>query len=395
MATAEKLETGRDQIQSINEDLAMVDQDHRSRIEELERTNADLRHLIETMGVGTILLDCALRIRRFTPSAAVLFDLVAADQGRPLAHVTHRLDYGGLVADARGVLASHDPIEREVSSERGEWYIARISPYRSAESEIDGVVLTFSDNTAQKCSRDQMREAKVAAESATLVKGSFLATISHEFRTPLNAMLGYAQVLELDGPLTTGQREKIERIAACGEKLSSMIDDVLTFAKLDEGRETVRLERLDARMIAREAKVVVEPGANAKNLALVLDVPDEAVELDTDADKACRILVNLCGNAIKYTEQGEVRLEVRAEEERVVFEVRDTGIGIAPGDQPHIFDRFWRCDNATTRSFGGMGIGLAAAREFVTLLGGEVEVESELGRGSTFRVWLPRRRAQP
>jgi signal transduction histidine kinase len=171
-----------------------------------------------------------------------------------------------------------------------------------------------------------------------------------------------------------------------------MIDEILTFAKLDEGRETVRLERIDARTIAREAKVVVEPAANAKDLALVLNVPDEAVELDTDADKACQILVNLCGNAIKYTEQGEVRLEVRAEEERVVFEVRDTGIGIAPGDLPHIFDRFWRSDHATTRSFGGMGIGLAAAREFSRLLGGDVEVESELGRGSTFRAWLPHQR---
>jgi two-component system, chemotaxis family, CheB/CheR fusion protein len=394
-AAAEELETSREEIQSINEELTTINQEHQSTIEELKRTNADLQNLIESTEIGTIFLDRALRIRRFTPSAAALFNFVAADQGRPLVHITHRLDYAGLVADAQSVLTSQQRIEREVSSDVGEWYIVRINPYRSAEGEIDGVVLTFFDNAAQKRAQEELREAKVVAESATLAKGSFLATMSHEFRTPLNAVLGYAQLLDLDGPLTAGQVEKIERITVCGEHLASMIDEILTFAKLDEGRETVRLERIDARTIAREANVVVEPAANAKDLALVLNVPDEAVELDTDHDKACQILVNLCGNAIKYTDQGEVRLEVRADEERVVFEVRDTGIGIAPGDQRYIFDRFWRSDSATTRSFGGMGIGLAAAREFGRLLGGDVEVESELGRGSTFRVWLPRQREQP
>ena len=112
--------------------------------------------------------------------------------------------------------------------------------------------------------------------------------------------------------------------------------------------------------------------------------------METDPARARQVLVNLCGNAVKYTERGEVHLQVRAEEEGVVFEVRDTGIGIAPEHQARIFDRFWQVDSASTRSYGGMGIGLAAAREYSRSLGGEVEVESEVGRGSTFRVRLPR-----
>ncbi|MGI9181648.1 MAG: chemotaxis protein CheB [Longimicrobiaceae bacterium] len=394
-AAAEELETSREEIQSINEELTTINQEHQSSIEELKRTNADLQNLIESTEIGTIFLDRAMRIRRFTPSVATLFNFVATDQGRPLAHITHRLDYPDLVADAQSVLTSQERIEREVSSDAGEWYILRINPYRYAEGEIDGAVLTFVDNTARRRVQEELREAKIAAESANLLKGSFLATMSHEFRTPLTAMLGYSELLDLDGPLTTPQVEKIERIKVCGWHLASMIDEILTFAKLDEGCETVRYEKVDARMIAREAKVLVEPSAEAKDLALVLSLPDEAVELDMDADKARQILVNLCGNAVRYTERGEINLEVRAEGERVVFEVRDTGIGIAPEDQAHIFERFWRADNATTRAFGGMGIGLAAAREFSRLLGGDVEVESELGRGSTFRVWLPRRRKQP
>jgi two-component system, chemotaxis family, CheB/CheR fusion protein len=393
-AAAEELETSREEIQSINEELTTINQEHQSTIEELNRTNADLQNLVESTEIGTIFLDRTLRVRRFTPSVSTLFNFVATDRGRALAHITHVLAYPELVADAQSVLASRQRLEREVTSDTGEWYIARMSPYLSADGEIDGAVITFFDNTARKHVEEELRAAKIVAESATLVKGSFLATMSHEFRTPLNAMLGYAQLLDLDGPLTEGQLEKIDRIQVCGVHLASMIDEILTFAKLDEGREIVRVERLDARTIAREAKVVVEGAAITKNLALVLTVPDEAVELDTDADKACRILVNLCGNAVKYTEDGEVRLGVRAEEDRVVFEVHDSGIGISPGDQLHIFDRFWRSDNATTRSSGGMGIGLAAAREFARLLGGDVDVESELGFGSTFRVWLPRRRAR-
>jgi signal transduction histidine kinase len=173
-----------------------------------------------------------------------------------------------------------------------------------------------------------------------------------------------------------------------------MIDEILSFAKLDEGREQVRVERLDGRTVAREARMLVEPLATARGLGFVLDLPPEPAWLDTDAGKARQILVNLCGNAVKYTERGEIRLRVRAEGEQVVFEVTDTGIGIAHEHQARIFDRFWQVDSASTRSFGGMGIGLAAAREFSRLLAGEVEVESEPGRGSTFRVWLPRTRGE-
>ena len=389
-AAGEELETSREEIQSINEELTTINQEHQSTIEEQRRTNADLQNLIESTGIGTLFLDRELRIRRYTPAVEALFNFVSGDRGRPLAHITHRLDYPALVDDARGVLASLERIEREVESEAGEWYVARINPYRSPDGGIDGVVLTFVDNTAQKRVEEELREAKVVAESANLAKGTFLATLSHEFRTPLNGMLGYADILHLDGPLNSEQARKVERIKAGGWHLAGMIDEILSFALRDEGRERVRVERVDARDIARQALGLVEAVAAAKGLAFVLDLPPEAVALDTDAGKVRQVLVNLCGNAAKYTERGEIRLAVRTDAGHVVFEVGDTGIGIAPEHQARIFDRFWQVDSAATRSFGGMGIGLAAAREFSRLLGGDVEVESEPGRGSTFRVWLPR-----
>jgi two-component system, chemotaxis family, CheB/CheR fusion protein len=389
-AASEELETSREEIQSINEELTTINQEHQNTIDELRRTNADLRNLIESTGVGTIFVDRELRVRRYTPAAAVLFDFVAADGGRPLAHITHRLDYPGLVADAERVLASLQRTEREAASDSGAWYIVRISPYRALDDAIDGAVLTFFDITAQKRVEEELREARTVAESANLAKGTFLATLSHEFRTPLNGMLGYADILHLDGPLNEAQQRKVGRIKAGGWHLAALIDEILSFAKLDAGQESVRRAPTDARDVAAQAHALVEPIAEAKHLTFLLELPAAPVWLQTDGARACQVLVNLCGNAVKYTAAGQVRLVVRGEEERVVFEVVDTGLGIAPEHQGRIFDRFWQVDSAATRSFGGMGIGLAAAREFARLLGGDVEVESELGRGSTFRVWLPR-----
>jgi len=389
-AASEELETSREEIQSINEELTTINQEHRSTIEEQKRTNADLQNLIESTGVGTVFLDREMRIRRFTPAAGRVFNFAAADAGRPLAHITHRLAYPALVDDARGVLASLDRVEREVASEAGEWFVVRIDPYRGPDGGVDGAVLTFSDITAQKRVEEALRESTLAAETANLAKGTFMATLSHEFRTPLNGMLGYADILHLDGPLNPAQARKVERIKAGGWHLAAMIDEILAFALRDEGRDSVRAERLDARSLARQAAELVEPAAEAKGLAFVVDVPESAAWLHTDGGKARQVLINLCGNAVKYTERGEVRLAVREDGGHVVFEVSDTGIGIAPEHQARVFDRFWQVDSAATRSFGGMGIGLAAAREFSRLLGGDVEVESEPGRGSTFRVRLPR-----
>jgi two-component system CheB/CheR fusion protein len=389
-AATGELETSREEIQSINEELTTINQEHQNTIDELKRTNADLRNLIESTEIGTIFLDRKLRIRRYTPAVEAIFNFAPADTGRPLAHITHRLDYPGLVDDARSVLASRQAMEREAGSDAGAWYVVRINPYRALDEAIDGAVLTFVDITAQKRVEEELRQAKGVAEQANLAKGTFLATLSHEFRSPLTAMLMDADLLDLDGGLTPDHAKLVEHIRTAGWHLSAMIDEILTFARLDEGYEPVRPRRVDARDIAREAGEMVEQAAGARQLAFVLDLPEEAVELETDGGKVRQILVNLCGNAVRYTDCGEVRLRVRAEDGRVVFEVRDTGVGIAPEHQALVFDRFWQVDSTAARSAGGMGIGLAAAREYSRLLGGDVEVESELGRGSTFRVRLPR-----
>jgi two-component system, chemotaxis family, CheB/CheR fusion protein len=388
-AAAEELETGREEIEAINEELTTINQEHQGTIEELKRTNADLQNLIQSTEIGTIFLDRAMRIRRFTPAMIGIFNFVAGDQGRPLGHITHRLDYAGLLDDVAGVLESMQRVEREIVTEDGEWYIVRISPYRSFDGTSDGAVVTFIDNTAQHRAAQELRDARVIAETANLAKGTFLSTLSHEFRTPLNAILGYADLLPLDGALNTAQEWKLERIRVGSWHLAAMIDEILSFAKLDGGHEQVRAEPVDACVIATEAGALMEPAARAKGLAFVLDLPDAAVPLVTDPAKVRQILMNLCGNATKYTEAGEVRLHLRAVNGRVLFGVSDTGVGIATEYLDRIFERFWQVDGASTRAAGGLGIGLAAAREYARLLRGDVEVRSVVGRGTTFTLWLP------
>lgn len=388
-AAAEELETGREEIHSINEELTTINQEHQSTIEELKRTNADLQNLIESTEIGTVFLDRTMRVRRFTPAVSSLFNFVATDQGRPLSHITHRLRYGALVEDVATVLSSLARIEREVESDTGERYIMRINPYRSLDGTNEGAVLTFFDSTAQHRAREELREAKLTAETANFAKGTLLSTLSHEFRTPLNGILGYADLLQLEGKLSQSQEQKVERIKAGGWHMAAMIDEILSFARLDGGHEVVEAERMDARMIAREAASLIQPAADAKALAFALDVPHEAVIIVTDPGKARQILINLCGNAVKYTDTGEVRVRVRADADGVSFEVSDTGVGIAAEHLTRVFDRFWQLDGASTRASSGMGIGLAAAREYAQLLRGSVQVVSTPGAGTTFSLWLP------
>lgn len=388
-AAAEELETGREEIQAINEELTTINQEHQSTIEELKRTNGDLQNLIESTEIGTIFLDRAMRVRRFTPAAASVFNFVASDQGRPLSHITHRLKYPSLFDDITRVLTSLERIECEVESDTGESFIVRINPYRSVDDDNEGAIVTLFDNTVQHRAAKELKEAKLIAESANLAKSNFLSTLSHEFRTPLNGILGYADLLDIGDPLTPDQQTKVQRIKVGGWHLAAMIEEILSFAKLDGGHEVVEPVPLDARAIVHEAGELIEPSAAHKGLAFIVETPDAPVALVTDPDKARQILINICGNAVKYTQTGEIHLTVRTVGERVCFEIADTGIGIAAENHEKIFERFWQVSAGATRVAGGMGIGLSAAREYARLLHGDVEVESTLGEGTTFHFWLP------
>ena len=231
------------------------------------------------------------------------------------------------------------------------------------------------------------------AQEANRAKADFLAVVSHELRTPLNAIMGYTDLLDaqISGELTERQRRQVDRIRASARHLLQLIEEILSFARIEAGGEEVRPALVDAQQIAEEAAAVIEPLAASKGLEFALEMPRDALTLETDAGKARQVLVNLLSNAVKFTERGSVRLRVRQEDDKAIFEVSDTGIGI-PGDQlDRIFDAFWQVERPNTRRVGGTGLGLSVSRRYVRLLRGEIGVTSDPGRGACFTVALPLR----
>jgi signal transduction histidine kinase len=184
---------------------------------------------------------------------------------------------------------------------------------------------------------------------------------------------------------------QLGRIRSGADHLLGLIDEVLTFSRVEAGKEVVRQDEVKLRPSAEEALVMVTPLAEAKGLDLTADVPD--AQLFTDGDKLRQVLVNLLSNSVKFTDRGEIRLSARETEGLVEFQVTDTGIGIAPENLERIFEPFWQVEQSSTRRAGGTGLGLSVSRSLARLMGGDVTVQSELGKGSTFTLTLPVRPA--
>ncbi|HEY0780086.1 MAG TPA: ATP-binding protein, partial [Gemmatirosa sp.] len=229
------------------------------------------------------------------------------------------------------------------------------------------------------------------ARAANETKTGFLATVSHELRTPLTALTGYGELVadEILGPLTPAQADVMERMRAVTHQLTAMIEEILTFSALEAGRELVRPVATDIEEVVHAVVAVVEPLAAQKALTFTATVPPERLPFVTDPDKLRQILVNLCGNAVKFTERGGVRLIVVTDGAQVTFSVTDTGLGIAEHDMPRLFQAFAQLDTGLTRRYGGTGLGLYISQRLARLLGGRIEVRSRVGEGSTFTLVLP------
>jgi signal transduction histidine kinase len=229
------------------------------------------------------------------------------------------------------------------------------------------------------------------AQAADRAKSRFLATVSHELRTPLTALAGYGELLadQVIGPLSENQLDVLERMRSVTQHLASVIEEVLAFSSLDEGRERIRPTDFLAADLVQAVAAVVEPLAHQKRLTFALTVPDSPIRMTSDVDKIRQILVNLAGNAVKFTDVGGVRLELQRRNDDVCFSVCDTGIGIASDDRGRLFKPFAQLDTGLTRRHGGTGLGLYISHSLAELLGGRIDVESKVGRGSTFTLVLP------
>lgn len=237
------------------------------------------------------------------------------------------------------------------------------------------------------------REQKLAgeAEAASKAKSEFLSVVSHELRTPLTAIIGHADLLKHQavGPLNKQQARSVDRIRASAGHLTGLINEILSFQKLQSAAMVRTSSSTDARELARQACSLVE-GLAASRLDLRLDLPDQQVQLVTDSQKLRQVLVNLLTNAIKFTEEGFVELRVRSTDGNVHFAVADSGIGIEPSRFEDIFRPFTQLSTGFARTSEGTGLGLSISRSLVELLGGEIRIESTPGEGSTLTVVLPK-----
>ncbi|HEV2146472.1 MAG TPA: ATP-binding protein [Longimicrobiaceae bacterium] len=230
------------------------------------------------------------------------------------------------------------------------------------------------------------REANRASEA----KSEFLAAMSHEFRTPLTAILAFAELL-VDGipePISGAPLRHAEQILGASKHLAHLIDQVLTLSRLDAEREKARSEPVDLGALARDTAALIGPLALQKELGFAVEAPEHGPTVHTDANKLRQVLFNLLGNAVKFTERGTVRLRVRTEGERTLVEVHDTGEGMTPEQLERIWEPFWQAGRPVAGRPPGTGLGLGIVRRLVRLLGGEIRVESAPGRGSVFTVEL-------
>ena len=516
-STSEELETSKEEFQSMNEELQTVNSELNEKIRELDSVNSDLRNLMRSTQIGTLFLDRALEIKRFTDPVTDIFNIQNSDLDRPLEHVTHRLRTDELADIAREVIDELVPVEREVESTDGRTFLMRVLPYLTVDDRVDGVVLAFIDVTERRRIQDQLAssekkfrtvfesaadpmviyrldseghpgsfmeinsvavekvgrprnkwdqysigdllgggefdleahlerirtegestaeaelsvaggdesipvevkakrvdigeetavvevmrditdqklyeealiESKERAEELADLRSLFLATLSHDVRSPLSAILTTAAVLRrlVDDDAV----EQVERIERSCRQLRRILDSILRMAKLESRETTPEVESFDLVESIAEVVDMYEPLANNKELDLTFEAPDSPVEVELDPRFLIQILNNLVDNAITYTEEGEIRIGLTALDEKVRIRVDDTGIGISDEQRELIFERFETGSGGEPTQHDSTGLGLAIARLLVESMEGTISVESSPGEGSTFTIEFPRR----
>jgi two-component system, sensor histidine kinase len=242
--------------------------------------------------------------------------------------------------------------------------------------------------TVLRAARKQAQLGELAADAANAAKSAFLATMSHEIRTPLNGVLGMAQAMAAD-ELTDLQRERLDVVHRSGEALLAILNDVLDLSKIEAGKLDLETIAFDLGEVAQGAYSAFTALANKKGLSFGLDIAAARGRYLGDPTRIRQILYNLISNALKFTDQGEIRVAARHDGEMLEIVVSDTGVGISPANLARLFHKFDQLDSSTTRRYGGTGLGLAICQELSQLMGGEIAVESVLGEGSRFIVRLP------
>ncbi|HEX4112638.1 MAG TPA: chemotaxis protein CheB [Stellaceae bacterium] len=382
-STNEELVTSKEELQSLNEELTALNGQLQETLERQRTTANDLQNVLYSTDVATLFLDTKLNIRFFTPATKALFNVIPSDVGRPLADLNSLAADGALPMDARAVLRTLTPIEREIEARGGAWYVRRILPYRTQDNGVEGVVITFADVTERRHAADALEAAKRQAEQANVAKSRFLAAASHDLRQPLQTLA------MLQGLLA----KKVERTAAPKlvalldqtlDAMSGMLNTLLDVNQIDAG--IVHPEMIDFPIDDLLNRLQEAFTYHAQAKGLVLRMVPCGLSIRSDPRLLEQMIRNLLSNALKYTERGKVLLGCRHRDGMLSIEIWDTGIGIADEELQAIFEEYHQVDNAARERSRGLGLGLSIVQRLAKLLGHRVHVRSRPGKGSVFAI---------
>ncbi len=359
--------------------------------------------IVDAIFEGIVVADHRGQIVELNPAAAKMFGCKRSDVSRlslaelitlqPSRSPAHG-QIGEYLQGGEGSLFGHmiEAVARRLDGSEFpiEWAITRISA-----TQPPMFTIVVHDLTERKQIEEELRQAKDAAEAASRAKSSFLANMSHELRTPLSAIIGYSELLQ-EEVMDRGYTDLVpdlEKIQTAGRHLVLLINGILDLSKVEAGKLELHLETFDVVDLVEEVVVTARQQARRGGNTLGIHYVDEVGSMHADRIKVQQVLLNLLNNAAKFTSGGQIDLtvyrETGAEGEWVCFRVADTGIGISPEQMENLFQPFTQADPTIAREYGGSGLGLAISRSFCRRMGGDIGVESELGRGSTFTARIP------
>jgi two-component system CheB/CheR fusion protein len=385
-STNEELLTSKEELQSLNEELIALNGQLQETLERQRTASNDLQNILYSTDVATLFLDTELNIRFFTPASKALFSVIPGDVGRPLADLSSLAADGTLLADARAVLRTLNPVEREIEAQSGAWYIRRILPYRTQSDDVEGVVITFVDITDRRHTADALETARRDAQLANAAKSRFLAAASHDLRQPLQALSLMRGALERR--IKEGRKEEalelVVRLDETAAAMSGMLNTLLDINQLEAG--TVHAEMVNFPIDGLLHRLKDEFSYHAQARGLVLRVVRCGVSIYSDPRLLEQMIRNLLSNALKYTKRGKVLLGCRRRKDMLSIEIWDTGIGIPSEDLQAIFGEFHQLNNAARERSRGLGLGLSIVQRLGDLLSHRVRVRSQPGKGSGFAI---------
>jgi PAS domain S-box-containing protein len=363
-----------------------------------QQVSARYRGLLELAPDAIVIVNDIGRIVLFNARARAMFGHAEADVlGEPIErlmparlrghHVGHRNTF--LAAPRmRGMGAG---LELAGMRSDGTEFPVEIS-LSPIDSDIGRLVMSaIRDTTERKRIERTLQDKNLELERANRAKDTFLASMSHELRTPLNAILGFTGLLlmQLPGPLTEAQQRQLELVQRSGKHLLSLINDLLDLAKIEAGKIDLQVEPVDCRAVLEEIALTLRPAATAKGLLLTLELPSAPLLALADRRALHQVVLNLAGNAVKFTAQGQVTLRLQPHPGRVAIAVQDTGVGIDEADQSRLFQAFSQVGTTRSTAGEGTGLGLHLSRRLADLMQGHIELSSRLGAGSCFTLFLP------